>query len=110
MKKTFKLGSKQKTITRTLASSRESIQFIKQVTVLQENVIMDPFAEGYKESEVTELELNMMALYAERASELLEQPEDYFENLDYFDIVDFVQDVQEFLSQQGESGKKSGED
>ena len=31
MKKTFKLGSKQKTITRTLASSRESIQFIKQV-------------------------------------------------------------------------------
>ena len=54
MKKTFKLGSKQKTITRTLASSRESIQFIKQVTVLQENVIMDPFAEGYKESNVTE--------------------------------------------------------
>ena len=62
MKKTFKLGSKQKTITRTLAISRESIQFIKQVTVLQENVIMDPFAEGYKESDVTELELNMMAL------------------------------------------------
>ncbi|MGO2918053.1 MAG: hypothetical protein ACTIC8_07820, partial [Leuconostoc falkenbergense] len=81
MKKTFKLGSKQKTITRTLAISRESIQFIKQVTVLQENVIMDPFAEGYKESDVTELELNMMALYVKRASELLEQPEDYFENI-----------------------------
>ena len=43
MKKTFKLGSKQKTITRTLSSSRDAIKFIKKMTEVQESVVIGSF-------------------------------------------------------------------
>jgi hypothetical protein len=109
MKKTFKLGSKQKTITRTLSSSRDAIKFIKKMTEVQESVVMDPFADGYKESNVSDLELKMMNLYVQRAAEFLEQPEEYFEDIDYFEIVAFVLNINKFLSQNEEPGKTSGE-
>lgn len=109
MKKTFKLGSKQKTITRTLSSSRDAIKFIKKITEVQESVVMDPFADGYKESNVSDLELKMMNLYVQRAAEFLEQPEEYFEDIDYFEIVAFVLNINKFLSQNEEPGKTSGE-
>ncbi|MDI6495506.1 hypothetical protein [Leuconostoc lactis] len=109
MKKTFKLGSKQKTITRTLSSSRDAIKFIKKMTEIQESVIMDPFADGYKESNVSDLELKMMDLYVQRAADFLEQPEEYFEDIDYFEIVNFVLNINKFLSQNEEPGKTSGE-
>ncbi|MFT9313280.1 hypothetical protein [Leuconostoc pseudomesenteroides] len=107
MKKTFKLGSETKVISRTLSNTRESIQFIKKVQLLQEKTIMDPFEDGYEESAITDLELTMIALYTQRASELLEQPEEFFESIDYFEIVEFVRQAQSFLSEQGET---SGEE
>lgn len=110
MKKTFKLGNKQKTINRTLSSSRAAIVFIGKLTELQESVIIDPFIEGYKESDVNKLELDMMTIYTKRAAEFLGQPEEWFEDIDYFDIVDFVSDIQKFLSDNGDTGKKSGEE
>lgn len=109
MKKTFKLGTKQKTIVRTLSNSREAIKFINKMMEVQESVVIDPFADGYKESNVSELELKMMEMYVQRASEFLEQPEEYFEEIDYFETVQFVLSINKFLSQSESAGETSGE-